>query len=448
MIESVQREEFYSGPRLQREGLLLTGPSWLQRLRRRALGTFDRLGLPDRSMEDWRETDISPIAEHSFDGGAADAGKWDLERLDALPLADIGCDRLVFIDGRHAPHLSSLSSLPGAAWIGTLTETLSEAPEAVEPHLAKIASHEDNAFTALNSALFDDGAVVIIPEGVALETPLHILHLSCGKAGDSSSYPRSLVLLREGASATVVESFIDGSRNGRRNLTNSVTEMALERDARLDHYRIVGKGAVGYHIGRLAIRQQRESKATTSSLILGSGLARVESGAELAGGGAEVNMRGLYLTNGRRHADNRTVLDHAAPGCSSSELYKGLLAGESRAVFSGRIIVRPGSQRTDSKQSNPNLLLNEGATIQTRPRLEIEADDVRCTHGATAGHLDSDALFYLRSRGFDDRRARELLAYGFAKEIIDDIAIPELRWKLEATVRETIARALEAEESR
>jgi Fe-S cluster assembly protein SufD len=399
-------------------------------------------------MEDWRETDISPIAGHSFDGGAADIRKWDLARLDALPLADIGCDRLVFIDGRYAPHLSSLTSLQGNAWIGKLTGILSEAPEAVEPHLAKVASHEDNTFTALNSALFDEGTVVIIPEGTALESPLHILHLSCGKGGDSSSYPRTLVVLRERARATVVESFLDGSRNGRRNLTNAVTEVAMEQDARLEHYRIVGEGAVGYHIGRLAIRQARDSRVSTSSLILGTGLARVESGAELAGRGAEVDMRGLYLTNGRRHADNRTVLDHAAPDCASNELYKGILAGESRAVFSGRIIVRPDSQRTDSKQSNPNLLLNEGATIQTRPRLEIEADDVRCTHGATAGHLDSDALFYLRSRGFEERQAGELLAYGFAKEIIDDIAIPELRWKLETTVRETIARALEAEESR
>jgi Fe-S cluster assembly protein SufD len=365
-----------------------------------------------------------------------------------MPLADIGCDRLVFIDGQYASHLSSLSQLPGNAWTGNLTEILSQAPEAVEPYLARIATHADHPFTALNSAFFNEGAVVIVPEGVALEQPLHILHLSCGRGGDSSSCPRSLVLLREGARATVVESFIDGSTNGRQNLTNSVTELALEQGARLEHYRIVGEGAAGYHIGRLAIRQQRESRVTTSSLILGSGLARVESGAELAGRGAEVNMQGLYLTSGSRHADNRTVLDHAAPGCASSELYKGILAGESRAVFSGRIIVRPDSQQTDSRQSNPNLLLNEGATIHTRPRLEIEADDVRCTHGATAGYLDQDALFYLRSRGFDDRRARELLACGFAKEIIDGISIPELRWKLESAVREAIARAVEMEESR
>jgi Fe-S cluster assembly protein SufD len=246
----------------------------------------------------------------------------------------------------------------------------------------------------------------------------------------------------------VLETFIDGSLNGRQNFTNSVTEVALARGARLQHYRMVGEGAVGYHIGRLAIRQERDSRVDTSSIILGSALARVESGSVLAGRGAESRMRGLYLTGGRRRAENRTVVDHAAPACASSELYKGILAGESRAVFSGRIMVRPEGQQTDSRQSNQNLLLNDGALIQTRPRLEIEADDVRCTHGATAGHLDRDALFYLRSRGFDERRAKELLACGFAKEIIDGIAVPDLRWQLDNSVRRMICRALSPEERR
>jgi Fe-S cluster assembly protein SufD len=448
MIEPLPREEFLSGPRLQREGLLLSGPSWLQRLRRSALGTFDSLGLPDSRQEDWRETDISPIAGSSFDGSAAELDSWDMEKLDALPLADIGCDRLVFIDGRYAAHLSAMPSEPGNAWIGNLTGLLSEAPEAIEPYLAKLATHDEHPFTALNSALFDEGAVIIVPQGVALETPLHILHVTCGQGGAVSSHPRSLILLRAGARATVVESFLDGSSDGRQNLTNPVTEIALDDDAQLEHYRIVGKGAAGYHVGRLAIRQGRDSRVNTTNIILGSGLARIDSGSVLGGRGAESNMYGLYLTNGSRHADNRTVLDHAAPGCASSELYKGILAGESRAVFSGRIVVRPDSQQTDSRQSNPNLLLNEGATIQTRPRLEIEADDVRCTHGATAGHLEPDALFYLRSRGFDERQAKELLAYGFAKEIIDRIAIPELRWQLETAVSETITHAMAAEENR
>jgi Fe-S cluster assembly protein SufD len=447
MIESLPREEFFSGPRLRREGLLLAGPPWLQRLRQSALRTFDILGFPDQRQEAWRETDLSPIAGSSFDGAAADLDSWDMERLDALPLADIGCDRLVFIDGRYAPKLSSLSSVPGNAWIGNLTGILARAPEAVEPHLAQLASHAGQPYTALNSALFDEGAVVIVPEGVALEAPLHILHVSCGTRGAIANHPRSLILLRARARATVVESFLDGSGNGRQNLTNAVTEISLADDAQLQHYRIIGKGNAGYHIGRLAIRQERDSLVNTTSVILGSDLARVDCGAMLAGRGAETNMYGLYLTNGSRHADNRTLLDHAAPGCASSELYKGILAGSSRAVFCGRIVVRPDSQQTDSKQSNPNLLLNEGATIHTRPRLEIEADDVRCTHGATAGHLEPDALFYLRSRGFDERQAKALLASGFAKEIIDSIAIPELRWQLEAAVRETITRALAAEEN-
>jgi Fe-S cluster assembly protein SufD len=440
--------ELLGAPRLRREGLHHGGPPWLQRLRRKAVGTFEALGLPDKKNEEWRETDISPIAGRSFSGDASDLAKWDLARLDSIPLAEIGCDRLVFIDGRLAPQLSSLSGLQGNAWIGNLNGLLSEAPEAVEPYLLRLAAHDRHPFTALNSALFNDGAVIVIPEGVALAKPVQILHVTCGQGGDTSCYPRALVLLRRGAAATLVESFIDGSGNGRHNLTNSVTEIAVEDDARLEHYRVIGKGAVGYHIGRLAIRQGRYSRVKTTNIILGGGLARIDSGALLAGSGAEIDMNGLYMTNGSRHADNHTVLDHAAPHCTSSELYKGILAGESRAVFSGRIVVRPDSQQTDSKQSNPNLLLNEGATIHTRPRLEIEADDVRCTHGATVGHFEPDALFYLRSRGFDEKRAKELLAYGFAKEIIDGVGVPELRRQLEAAVRESIERALAAEEKR
>jgi Fe-S cluster assembly protein SufD len=416
---------------------LRNGPLWFRRFRLKAFDQFRTLGLPTKKWEEWRETDISPIAEIDISRNISEPRQWSNGRLESLPLADIGCDRLVFIDGRYAAHLSSPPSFSARAWIGNLDAILTHAPEAVERHLARYASHEGHPFTALNGALFEDGAIVVVPEGVDLETPLHVLHIGSSEC----CHPRNMIVLRDGARATIVESFLDGGSDGKKRLTNSVTEIFLGEGSKLSHHRVVGESCATFHIGRLAVRQERASRLKSTNVILGAEMARIDSGTVLCGRDAETIMNGLYLTDGDRHADNHTVIDHAAPGCRSTELYKGILAGSSRAVFSGRVIVRPDSQQTSAMQSNPNLLLNDGATIHTRPRLEIEADDVRCTHGATAGHIEKDAIFYLRSRGMDEKQARRLLAYGFAGEILDGIELPELRWKLERAVRGAIERA-------
>jgi Fe-S cluster assembly protein SufD len=416
---------------------LRNGPLWLTRFRRKAFDRFKELGLPTTRWEEWRETDISPVAEIDLNHNASEPADWNNGRLEALPLAEFGCDRLVFIDGRYAAHLSSPPLNSAKAWIGNLGAILTHAPEAVEPHLARYAAHEGQPFTALNGSLFEDGAIVIVPEGVGLDTPLHILNIATSEA----CHPRNLIVLRDGARATIVESFLDDGSGGRRRLTNGVTEISLGEHAELSHHRIAGESAGSLHIGRLAVRQERASRLSTTNVLLGAGLTRIDSSSVLGGRDAEAVMNGLYLADGDCHADNHTVIDHAAPGCRSSELYKGILAGRSRAVFSGRVIVRPDSQQTSAMQSNPNLLLNDGPTVHTRPRLEIEADDVRCTHGATAGHIEKDAIFYLRSRGLDEKHARRLLAYGFAGEILEGIELPELRWKLERAVRSAIERA-------
>jgi Fe-S cluster assembly protein SufD len=368
---------------------------------------------------------------------------------------------MVFINGRFSKQLSTLGRLPGGARACSLAEVLASGGSALEEHLTRhAADYRDHALVALNTAFIEDGAFVEIPKGVVLPKPLYLLFLSDAAAVPIVSYPRNLIILGRESQATLIESYLglglasssktaEAGRPGSEapSFTNTVTEIAVGEGAVLSYHRIQQQRDTAFHFGRLQIRQERSSSVTTHSIATGGAIAREEVMSLLDGEGAEATLNGLYVVTGHQHADNQTTLDHAKPHCSSREVYKGVLDGESSAVFNGKIIVRKDAQKTDSKQSNKNLLLSEKAIIDTKPALEIYADDVRCTHGATIGQIDPEAIFYLRSRGIGREEARDILTYAFANDVLEGIKYEPLRERLRERLSARLAGGQMAEEA-
>ncbi len=412
------------------------GPLWARRLRKEALGRFEALGLPTLEDEEWRNTPIAPIARMSWtDAGEVAVSRRDLDRIE---LATFGRVRLVTVNGRFAPELSLLDGLAPGPVICGLERALELHPERLEPHLARLAP-PDRPFVALNAAALADGAFVWIPDRTELDEPVHVVHVTAGSGRPALSQPRTLVVTGERCRLAVVETYLglgDGAT-----FTNAVTEIAVGDATRLAHVRVERDRAEGLHVGATWARQGRDSRLVSTVLSLGAELARLDTGSVLAGEGADCLLGGLYVGDGRRLVDNHTTLDHAVPHGTSHELYKGILAGRCRAVFNGRIIVRPQAQKTDAKQSNRNLILSDEATAFTRPQLEIYANDVRCTHGATIGRMDEDQLFYLRSRGLALDEARATLLRAFAVEILERAGVADLAPILEREVLDRLQRA-------
>lgn len=397
--------------------------AWLQRVRAGAKARFDLLGIPKPTDEDWRQTDVRSVA--AFAEVLAEKTEVKRAALDALPLATTLPCRAVLVNGKFDEALSSLGQLPRGVHVGSLAKALRESSETLEAHLGKAASGENAAFVALNTALFTDGILVRAEANAQADAPIHIVHLAVPGATPFAIHPRTLVIAEAGARLTVVESFV-GMGDGTY-LTNAVTEIVAGDGAAVAHVKIQNEAAGAVHIAALAAHQAKDSHVVSHNVSLGASVARNDIGSRLAGAGAECHLYGLYVASGRQHVDNHTWLDHAVPHCPSWEMYKGLLAGNARAVFNGRIVVREGAQKTDAKQSNKNLLLGDGAMVYTRPQLEIYANDVKCTHGATIGRLDEESLFYLRTRGIGKDDAKRVLVRAFAGDLIDKIPVPELR---------------------
>ncbi|HEY6106735.1 MAG TPA: Fe-S cluster assembly protein SufD, partial [Anaeromyxobacteraceae bacterium] len=349
--------------------------------------------------------------------------------LDAAALARLAGPpsgpRLTFVNGRYRPALSSPAGLPPGAFAGSLAQALRERPAALEPHLGRLAAFQDHAFAALNTAALEDGAVLLWPERASLEAPVELVFVTVAGAAPVAVAPRVLVVAGAGSELAVAESHLGVA--GGPTLTAAVTEVALGEGARVDHYRIQDEAPRTFHLGALASRQAGGSRFATHAITVGAALSRSEVRAVLDGEGAEAHVNGLYLASGRQLMDNFSLIEHARPRCLSRETFKGVLDGESRAVFGGRIRVLEGAQKSDAYQLNSNLLLSEGAEVDTKPQLEIFADDVKCGHGGTVGQLDEDALFYLRSRGIGRERARSLLIYAFAGEMVDLVRPRALR---------------------
>jgi Fe-S cluster assembly protein SufD len=410
-----------------------SGRPWLRRLREAARERFEELGFPTTHVEAWKYTSVAPIARTAFQPAPEVPAGAIAEKLARAPLADLDAPRIVVVNGRFAAEVSTAFSLLEGVQVGSLAGAVEAEPEALQPYLGSQARYDQHAFVALNTACLADGVVVRIPTGRVLEVPLYLLHVTAADGQPTAWHPRTLVLAGRDSQARIIEGYL--GLNGGVSFSNAVTEAVLDEGAVLDYTKLEAEGERAFHFGALHVRQARASSFASHSISLGGRLVRNEIGVVLAGEGAEATLNGLYLAGGERHVDNYTTLDHAQPHCPSRELYKGILDGKAHAVFHGRIIVRQEAQKTDAIQRNKNLLLSGDAVIDTKPQLEIYADDVRCTHGATVGQVDPEAVFYLRSRGIAREEARSLLTFAFASEMIDRLPVEALRDRLREAVR-------------
>jgi len=412
-------------------------PAWLAELRERAAHRLGEIGFPTLKQEEWRFTNVAPLLETPF-APAAESGQRPASALAGLTIGGDAGHRLVFVNGRFDQRLSAPGRLPPGVRFENLLSAFQTSPELVRQHLGKYARFDQNAFTALATAFVHDGAFLHLPRGVELYDTLEILYLSTHADVAWVSHPRTLVVADEGARGAVVERYA-GSETGTY-FTNAVTELVLGNGARLDHCRVQQEGPRGFHVAATHSHQARDSRLESCSLALGSALARHDIGAVLDGPGGNLILNGLTLAGGRQHVDHHTTIDHAQPHCESHELFNGIYDDQARGVFNGRIIVRPGAQRTDSKQTNNNLLLSPEARADSQPQLEIYADDVKCTHGATLGPVDDAAMFYLRSRGLTALEARNLLTYGFAADVVSRVPSESVRSHLYPLLLERLCR--------
>jgi Fe-S cluster assembly protein SufD len=417
--------------RLEKEGAG-NGRAGLAEVRQAAIDRFAELGFPTPRNEEWKFTSVAPITRVAFQPALPPAGKVAPERLRAIPLGTGDGTRLVFVNGHFARELSSQGRLPEGVALASLAEVLDTHPDWVEPYLAQYARYDENPFTALNTAFLRDGTFLSIPRGKVVAEPIHLLFLGTPSREPAVAYPRNLIVAGVNSQATVVETYV-GLEEGVY-FTNAVTEVVLAENAVLDHYKVQREGRQAFHVATTQVALDRGSNFTSHSIALGGALVRNDVNAVLDDEGGECTLNGLYLAAGRQHIDNHTRIDHARPHCASHELYKGILDGKAHGVFNGKIFVHPDAQKTDAKQTNKTLLLSEDAVINSKPQLEIYADDVKCTHGATIGQLAEEAIFYLRSRGVGREDARSLLTFAFANDIIGRIKVEPVRAELEKTL--------------
>ncbi|MGZ8268824.1 MAG: Fe-S cluster assembly protein SufD [Burkholderiales bacterium] len=404
-----------------------TPHAWLDERRGAALEQANALSVPTTRDEEWRFTDLSPLTRVQLSA----PGKPSViapDVLQAWSVPEAGA-RLVFVDGVFSPEFSHAGEASGVR-VTTLGEALARDARLLQPHLAQLAAFGENVFAALNTAHLRDAAVIVVPARVACEKPVHILHLAA--QADTASYPRCIVVAETGADCMVVEEYAGLEQVAY--LANAVTEIAIAPNARVRHVKLQRESGRAFHIATCAVRVAKDAVYSSQTVTLGARLSRYDLNVTLDGEGASAQIDGLALISERQLADTHTMIDHARPNGRSVQLHKTIVGDAAHAVFSGKIYVRPGAQLTDSAQESRNLLLSDRATVDTKPQLEIFADDVKCAHGATVGQLDAEQLFYLRSRGLPERMARNLLTYAFGASVIDRIPVPSVVARLEKIV--------------
>lgn len=449
MSQAVKEESAYAASfRALQERVNASDPSWLQRLRASAFARFEELGFPTTTQEEWKYTNVAPIAKASFEPAFEQLES--LSTLDAAQLQpfiyeEARRSQLVFVNGFFRPELSSIEALPENVVAISIADALKDGrcADALREQLARSADYNANAFTALNTAFLSSGAFLLIPKGAQIESPLHLVFISDARQSQTISSPRVLIIAERASAATVIESYV-GARDDSVYFTNAVVEIMLEDGARLNHYKVQRESAEAFHIATTQASLARNSSFNSTAITLGARLSRHNINVTLDEEGAECWVDGLYLVSTGQHADTHSVIDHRQPHCTSHQLYKGILDGKSRAVFNGKVFVRHGAQGTDAMQTNRNLLLSDDARVDTKPQLEIFADDVKCAHGATVGQLEEEELFYLASRGMHLDLARNLLTYGFAEEVIDKIKIESIKAQLDEAVLNRLHARLEA----
>lgn len=424
-------------------------PLWVYQIRKTALSRFVERGFPiTRDLnfplrEEWLYTNVAPIAKIPFTSTFEyEPDAVTRQTLKPLTFGQSSWSQLVFVNGMYVEALSSIAPLPEGVRVESLADTMASEPEVLRQHLTRHASYDENGFTALNTAFIHDGAFVYVPDGKVVEKPIHVLFISTERATPTVSHPRTLIIAGKDSIVTLVESY--ASLSNHLYFTNAVTEIVAGPGALIDHYRIQRESTQAYHISTTDIYQERDSSLSSFNMAMGGALTRNNVTARLDGEGVVARLNGLYLVTGQQHVDNHTAIDHRKPNCNSYEVYKGILDGQSKAVFNGKVFVRPGAQKTDAKQLNKNLLLSNDATVDTKPQLEIFADDVKCTHGATVGQLDEEQIFYLISRGMAREIACNLLTYGFAADLIRRLKVEPIRDQLDSLFEITIRRLAEA----
>jgi len=403
-------------------------PDWLLDRRAAALKQFAALGFPTRRQEPWRFTNLAPLERSVFP--PAPPPEPAKHRLLLEPyLVGGAAHRIVLIDGHVVPELSPIGRLPKGVWLGSTARALAERPDLADAGFDERDAVSAQPFAALNGAFFGDGFVLALAPGAVLEAPVEIIHI--GRAAGQSLHPRSAVIAGSGSRATLVETFCGGGNVW----TNGVLRIELSAGASLDHLRIQDEALDAIHFGVTRTRLGRGARYDNFTLTTGARLSRQDVQVEMHGEGARCEVNGVYLLRGSQESTTATVIDHAAPGGTTREVFKGVLEDRAHGVFLGRISVRPGADKTDAHQLNRNLLLSPRAAVDTKPELEILADDVKCSHGATVGDLDEAVLFYLRSRGIDEAAARRMLIEAFATDAIEtSVPVGELRAHLRRRV--------------
>ncbi|WP_205684065.1 Fe-S cluster assembly protein SufD [Cryobacterium aureum] len=406
-------------------------PAWLAEARVAALQWVGEHGFPTHKDEDWKYTGLAPILAVPFDASTVASGSRVTAEMIDEAAVDLGGPRLVFVNGHFSSEFSRVTGVPAGAVVTTLAAVLAAGPDRLEPFFAH-APGVRHAFAAFNDALAEDGAFIHLPSGTIVDEPIQLVYFSDTGGVPLISSPRSVIIADSHSRATIVETYAGVDSDVY--CTNAVTELLLAEDAHIEHYKVQNEPTSAFHVALLSVRQGRGSRFSSRSIMLGARIARHEVRVQLDGVGAEVSLDGVYLPQGDQLHDNTIFVDHAATDCTSHQLYKGVLDGRAHGVFNGHIMVRHGADGTDANQKNKNLLLSDRAEVDTRPRLEIYTDDVKCTHGAAVGQMDEEALLYLQTRAIPLEAARGLLIYAFVHEMVDRIELDPLRAQLERVV--------------
>jgi len=404
----------------------------LQLQRRSAIELFQQNGFPTTRQENWKYTDVRSIARHTFSTSTDAEVELSEQALNNIRFNELACHELVLINGQYSSIHSHLDSLPDGVIIKDIVSALEQDNELLTKYITQYADNNVSPFTALNTAFIHSGSFIFVPDNIVIETPINVLFLSGMVNKDLATLPRNVIVLGNNAQATVIESYI--GLDDAQYFTNAVTEASLAAGAQLTHYKVQQESRKSYHIGNFYIHQEKDSRCESHSISLGGSLVRNDIYAQLNAEGAEIILNGLYLADGKQHIDNHTRIDHLKPNTRSEENYRGVLNDHARGVFNGKVVVHKDAQKTDAQQTNANLLLSDNAEVDTKPELEIYADDVKCAHGATVGQLDQDMLFYLRTRAIDEETAKSLLSFAFADEVIGRIQFKPIRDRLEQLV--------------
>ncbi|HEX8181901.1 MAG TPA: Fe-S cluster assembly protein SufD [Pyrinomonadaceae bacterium] len=446
MAQAIQEQSTYAAAaRSLQETTGRATPAWLARLRAAALARFEQTGFPTTDDEDWKYTNVAPLARAAFvPSVAAPASSLEADAVAPFISQEARQHNLVFVDGIYQPQLSTLTGLPDGIVVTNLADALGGAHDAtLRSYLARAAVVNEHAdgFAALNTAFVNQGAFIHLPPGARLAAPLQLLFLATGTGDPAAIFPRVLVVAERESAATIIESY--AATGDAAYFTNAVVEVFVGENARITHYKVQRESEQAYHIATTQAELERSAVYDLTTITLGARLSRHGIRVRLAHAGAECAVDGLYLVGTGQHADTHSLIEHVAPHCTSRQIYKGILDGKSRAVFNGKVFVHRDAQQTDAQQTNKNLLLSPNARVDTKPQLEIFADDVKCAHGATVGQLAEEELFYLLSRGLHMDLARNLLTYGFAEELVEKIKIESIKAQLDEAILHRLHARLE-----